>query len=107
MIEFEQTEEIGPRIKVIGVGGGGGNAINNMIAALFITANWTVFQTDALYIDTSEPTINFEMFLPVLILYPLAIFIFSKKYKWKNWKEKLWGRIQESENQHVIDELGS
>jgi cell division protein FtsZ len=31
MIEFEDTEQEGPHIKVIGVGGGGNNAINNMI----------------------------------------------------------------------------
>ncbi len=31
MIEFDEKQERGPRIKVIGVGGGGGNAINNMI----------------------------------------------------------------------------
>jgi cell division protein FtsZ len=31
MIEFEDVEDNGPRIKVIGVGGGGGNAINNMM----------------------------------------------------------------------------
>jgi cell division protein FtsZ len=31
MIEFEDNKQTGPRIKVIGVGGGGGNAINNMI----------------------------------------------------------------------------
>jgi hypothetical protein len=85
----------------------GMHAINNIIAALFITANWTVFQTDALYIDTSEPTINFEMFLPVFILYPLAIFIFSKKYKWKNWNEKLFGQITDPYAQDSIDELGA
>ena len=41
---MEITEPLGPRIKVIGVGGGGGNAVNNMINSSlngvgFITAN--------------------------------------------------------------------
>ena len=85
----------------------GMHAINNVIAALFVTANWTVFQTDALYVDTSEPTINFEMFLPILVLYPLAIFIFSKKYGWTQWKDKLFGDVNEPIDQSVIDELGS
>ena len=85
----------------------GMHAINNVIAALFITANWTVFQTDALYIDISEPTINFEMFLPVFVLYPLAIFIFSKRYGWKNWKDKLFGDVHRPVNSDAIDELGS
>jgi len=43
------------------------HAINNIIAAFFVTTNWTVFQTDALYVDISEPSVGFEMFFPVLI----------------------------------------
>lgn len=85
----------------------GMHAINNVTAALFVTANWTVFQTDALYVDISEPSINFEMFLPLLILYPLAIFIFSKKYGWTNWKDKLFGDVQKPIQHNPIDELGS
>ncbi len=70
------------------------HASNNIIAAFFVTTNWTVFQTDALYIDTSEPSAGFEMFFPVLVLYPLLLFIFNKKYGWKNWREKLTGKIE-------------
>ena len=55
------------------------HAINNIVAAFFVTTDWTVFQTDALYIDTSEPSVTWEMFLPVFILYPLMLFLFSKK----------------------------
>ena len=69
------------------------HAINNITAAFFVTTDWTVFQTDALYIDTSEPSVTWEMFLPVFILYPLMLFLFSKKYGWTNWKEKLTGNI--------------
>ena len=69
------------------------HAINNITAAFFVTTDWTVFQTDALYIDTSEPSVTWEMFLPVFILYPLMLFLFSKKYGWTNWKEKLTGKI--------------
>lgn len=85
----------------------GMHAVNNIIAALFITANWTVFQTDALYVDTSEPTISFEMFLPVFVLYPLTIFILSKKYGWKNWKDKIFGELIEPKEQDLIYEIGS
>ena len=53
-----------------------------------------VFQTDALFIDTSEPSVGFEMFFPVLVLYPLLLFVFSKKYGWSNWVEKLTGKIE-------------
>lgn len=71
----------------------GFHAANNIVAAVLVTANWTVFQTDALLIDTSEPTVGWEMFVPVFILYPLVISIFSKKYNWKNWQEKLFGTV--------------
>lgn len=71
----------------------GFHAANNIIAAVLVTANWTVFQTDALLIDTSEPSVGWEMFVPVFILYPLVLFIFYKKYGWSNWKEKLFGHI--------------
>ncbi len=71
----------------------GFHAANNIIAAVLVTANWTVFQTEALYIDTSEPSVGVEMFLPVFVLYPALLFFFSKKYGWKNIKEKLFGNI--------------
>ena len=83
------------------------HAINNIVAAFFITTNWTVFQTDAIYIDTSEPSVGWEMFFPVLVLYPLMLLLFSKKYGWKNWLEKLSGKINEplnnKENYRILE----
>ena len=72
----------------------GFHAANNVIAAVLVTTDWTVFQTEALFIDTSEPTANWEMYVPVFILFPLVLVIFSTKYKWTNWNEKLTGKIQ-------------
>ena len=71
----------------------GFHAANNIVAAIFVTTNWTVFQTEALLIDNSEPSVGLETFLPVFIVYPIILFIFSKKYGWKNWKKKLFGKI--------------
>jgi len=70
------------------------HAINNIVAAFLVTTDWTVFQTDALFIDTSEPSVGAEMFLTVFVLYPLMLVLFSQKYGWKNWKEKLFGKIE-------------
>jgi hypothetical protein len=85
------------------------HAVNNITAAFFITTDWTVFQTDALFIDTSEPSVTWEMFLPVFVLYPIMLFLFSKKYGWTNWKEKLTGKITEplnlKENNSDLDEI--
>ena len=87
------------------------HAANNMFAAFLITTDWMVFQTDALYIDTSEPSVSFEMFFPVFVLYPLLLFFFSKKYKWTNWKEKLTGKIEKpvnlEENYRILEDIGT
>lgn len=86
------------------------HAANNIIAAFLVTTDWMVFQTDALYIDTSEPSATWEMFLPVFVLYPLMLLFYSKKYGWKNWQEKLTGKIEEpvnlKENYRILDEIG-
>jgi membrane protease YdiL (CAAX protease family) len=73
----------------------GMHAANNIVAAVFVTMDWAVFQTDALFIDISEPSVNMELFLPVFLIYPTVLFIFSKKYGWTNWKEKLFGEVAE------------
>ncbi|MCU4189230.1 CPBP family intramembrane metalloprotease [Flavobacterium sp. HXWNR29] len=69
----------------------GFHAANNMMAALLITSDFTVFQTHSVFKDLSEPSLDYEAFLPVFVIYPLLIFLFSKVYKWKNWNEKLIG----------------
>ncbi len=71
----------------------GFHAANNIIAAVVVTADWAVFQTDALLIDTSEPSVGWEMFVPVFVLYPLVYVIFSNKYGWKNWEDKLFETV--------------
>jgi hypothetical protein len=43
--------------------------------------------------------------LPVLILFPILLFIFSRKYKWNNWKEKLSGKVELVDNE--INEINS
>lgn len=70
------------------------HAANNIVAAFLVTTDWMVFRTDALYIDTSEPAVEAEMFIGVFVFYPLLLLIFSKKYGWKNWKQKLFGRVE-------------
>lgn len=85
------------------------HAANNIFAAFLITTDWMVFQTDALYIDTSEPSVTWEMFIPVFALYPLMLLFFAKKYGWKSWKEKLFGSINKpvnlKENYRILDEV--
>ncbi|MEX0998306.1 MAG: CPBP family intramembrane glutamic endopeptidase [Flavobacteriaceae bacterium] len=72
----------------------GFHAGNNMIAALLVTADWTVFSTNSILKDISEPAVGFDVVIPVLILYPIYLLILARKYKWKNWSEKLFGRVE-------------
>lgn len=71
----------------------GFHAANNLVTALLVTASWTAFQTESLLIDNSEPSLGVELILTLLLIYPLIIFIFAKKYKWKNWLSQLTNRF--------------
>ena len=71
----------------------GMHAANNIFAAVWVTNDWSVFQTPALFIDKTTPDIDILAYVPVFIIYPAILFILSKKYKWKNFKQKLTGRI--------------
>ena len=72
----------------------GFHAANNLFTALLVTADWTAFQTNSIFRDISDPDIgSFEIFSSVLIIYPILIFIFSKVYKWTDWKNRLIGSV--------------
>lgn len=71
----------------------GFHAANNLVGALLLTADWTAFQTNSILKDLSEPTTGFDVLTPVFVLFPILLFIFSKVYKWENWKEKLTGKL--------------
>ena len=68
----------------------GYHAVNNIFASVILTNEWQSFQTDALFIDHSPPVFGVESWLTLLLIQPLILFIFSKKYKWKEWKKKLF-----------------
>lgn len=70
---------------------------NNLLASLLVTADWTALQTDAIFKSTAEPTMSLvsEILIPVLVVYPIMLFILSKKYGWKNWSNRLFGKVTE------------
>ncbi len=76
----------------------GFHAANNLFTALLVTADWTAFKTHSILKDISEPEKAgfIDVFLPVFVIFPILLFIFSKKYKWTNWKEKLTGKVEPS-----------
>ena len=72
----------------------GFHAANNLIAALLVTADWTVFQTESILIDISEPSLGITDFIAPFVVYPILLAIFARKYSWINWREKLFSRTR-------------
>lgn len=75
----------------------GFHAANNLITALLVTADWTAFQTNSIYKDVSEPNLGWDALIPVFVVFPILLLIFSKKYGWKNWKDRLFGKVLSKE----------
>lgn len=71
----------------------GFHVANNLITALLVTADWTVFQTESLYKDISNPSLMPELLLFLGLIYPLTLLLLAKKYHWGNWVYKLTAPI--------------
>ncbi len=71
----------------------GFHAANNLFGALLVTADWTAFQTNSIYRDVSAPTLGWDILVPVFLVFPLLLYLFSKKYGWTSWKERLTGKV--------------
>ncbi|MDI9258425.1 CPBP family intramembrane glutamic endopeptidase [Flavobacterium sedimenticola] len=83
----------------------GFHAANNLVTALLVTSDWSAFQTHSIFKDNSTPSVGFEILTPVLVIFPILLFIFSKKYQWTDWKEKLTGKIDVTVKSNQIDEI--
>jgi len=122
-----EVDKLGPVIMVYYIGTGlflgiltlmdegmelalGFHAANNLFTALLVTADWTAFQTHSVLKDLSNPETMAlgEIFVPVFVIFPILLFILSKRYKWTNWKDKLFGKVivPLKENYKIIDTIG-
>jgi cell division protein FtsZ len=61
MIEFAATTKPGTRIKVVGVGGGGGNAVNTMIAAGLSGVEFIAANTDAQALGVNMAQVKMQL----------------------------------------------
>jgi cell division protein FtsZ len=61
MFEYDETIEQGAVIKVIGVGGGGGNAVNTMIASTLEKVDFVVANTDAQSLRISKAPVKIQL----------------------------------------------
>jgi len=75
----------------------GFHAGNNLITAVLVTADWTAFQTNSILKDISEPSAGWDILIPVIVIYPIFLFIMAKKYGWKDWGNRLFGKVEKPE----------
>jgi cell division protein FtsZ len=61
MFEFDEAIDLGAVIKVIGVGGGGGNAVNTMIASSIHKVDFIVANTDAQALRNSKAPVKLQL----------------------------------------------
>jgi cell division protein FtsZ len=61
MFELVEQFNLNARIKVIGIGGGGGNAVNTMIGAKLNGAEFLVANTDAQSLDASRAPVKIQL----------------------------------------------
>ena len=61
MIELVGNEAVGARIKVVGVGGGGGNAVNTMIASSLLGVEFLVANTDAQALTKNKAPLKVQL----------------------------------------------
>ncbi|HEV8341901.1 MAG TPA: cell division protein FtsZ [Candidatus Binatia bacterium] len=61
MFELLEQIHLGARIKVIGVGGGGGNAVNTMIAAKLAGVDFIVANTDLQAIEANRAQVKIQL----------------------------------------------
>jgi len=65
----------------------GFHAANNIFAALIVSNDWQVFQTDALFLDYSTPEFSLNMLLLSIAFLLVLVFVFKRIYRWKPLKE--------------------
>lgn len=61
MFEFVEEFNLNARIKVIGIGGGGGNAVNTMIGSKLNGVEFLVANTDAQSLDASRAPVRIQL----------------------------------------------
>ena len=64
-LQLPKVTDLKPRIAVVGVGGAGGNAINNMIAAGLAGVTFIVANTDAQALNTSAAERRIQLGLKI------------------------------------------
>lgn len=57
--------------------------INNFFASVFLTNDWQVFQTEALFKSTANPQINSAHWITICIIFPFFLYLYGRKYRFR------------------------
>jgi len=71
----------------------GFHTVNNFIGCVLVSSDWSALPTPALLKDVSEHSnanVGLEVLFPLLVMYPVLFWIFSRKYAWKHWKQRIF-----------------
>lgn len=71
----------------------GFHASNNLVGALLVSSDWTAFQVPSVLKDVGPASFGIDALIPVVVIYPLVLWLLSKKYKWNAIGLKLFGRV--------------
>ncbi|MEI9479183.1 MAG: cell division protein FtsZ, partial [Deltaproteobacteria bacterium] len=61
MIEFDENRNLSAKVKIVGVGGGGNNALNTMIASRLSGVDFIAANTDAQALATNLAPIKLQL----------------------------------------------
>ena len=61
MIEFDENKNLGAKVKIIGIGGGGNNAINTMISSQLTGVEFIAANTDAQALSTNLAPLKLQL----------------------------------------------
>ncbi len=61
MIEFDENKNLGAKVKIIGIGGGGNNAINTMISEQLSGVEFIAANTDAQALSNNLAPIKLQL----------------------------------------------
>ncbi|NMH28952.1 CPBP family intramembrane glutamic endopeptidase [Flavobacterium silvaticum] len=69
---------------------------NNLIASILISYQHSALQSETIfkYVNDPDPAeMLHSMLIGMVISYPLLILILAKVFKWTNWKQRLFGKV--------------
>lgn len=107
-----EIAELGPQMLVFYIGTGlflgiitlmddglelalGFHAANNIMACFLVSSEAGALQTETILrqLGTDSSGGMMEIYFQVLVIFPILLLVFAKKYQWKNWKFQLTKKI--------------